>query len=217
MSTVNPTPAPAPAPTPAPAPAPNTSGGTQPVAGDRVVFPVIRNTQPTQQKPIPYSQDPYQEKYDTNLDKPKQTLFDSNPDPEIKRLIDAMGGPENFATHYRISPAELYRLYPEYADKRAAAPVAVQPQPQVVQQPMVIQPVAPMYPVARQPATQVTTTTKVITNSPQRVSMPGTLMNSSPSKLLQPSIVRMAPTTQGIPIQQPITTTTMTRTLAPGT
>lgn len=37
-----------------------------------------------------------------------------------------MGGPENFATHFRINPAELYELYPEFANKRASVPQANQ-------------------------------------------------------------------------------------------
>jgi len=56
------------------------------------------------------------------LAKQKQPLFDQHQDPQIKKLIKAMGGPENFATHYRINPAELYELYPEYANKRASVP-----------------------------------------------------------------------------------------------
>lgn len=51
------------------------------------------------------------------LAKDKQTLFDEHKDPEIKELINAMGGPENFCTHYRINPEEFYKLFPEMADK----------------------------------------------------------------------------------------------------
>lgn len=49
-------------------PAPNYAQPQSP--NERVVFPVIKNPQ-TQQKPIPYSQDPYQEPYDNMLAKQK--------------------------------------------------------------------------------------------------------------------------------------------------
>jgi hypothetical protein len=53
------------------------------------------------------------------LAKDKQTLFDQHKDPEIKKLIQAMGGPDNFCTHFRITPAEFYNVYPEMANKKS--------------------------------------------------------------------------------------------------
>jgi hypothetical protein len=44
-------------------------------------------------------------------------LFDEHKDPEILKLMDSMGGPENFCTHYRISPAEFAKLFPHLAHK----------------------------------------------------------------------------------------------------
>lgn len=89
---------------------------SNPPENQRVVFQVVKNPQ-SSNKPIPYTQDPYQEPFDKMLSKDKQTLFDEHKDPEILKLMESMGGPENFCTHYRISPAEFEKLFPHLAYK----------------------------------------------------------------------------------------------------
>jgi hypothetical protein len=83
----------------------------------KAVFPVIKNPV-AQNKPIPYTVDPYQAPFDSMLAKDKQTLFDQHSDPEIKKLMKSMGGPDNFINHFRITPAEFYNVYPEMANKK---------------------------------------------------------------------------------------------------
>lgn len=107
----------------------------------KAVFPVIKNPV-ANIKPIPYTQDPYQEPYDKMLAKDKQALYDQHKETDIQKLVQAMGGPDNYCNHFNITPAEFYSLYPDMRDKKNVSrqpqlaknqinsgPIYYQPQP----------------------------------------------------------------------------------------
>ena len=78
----------------------------------RAVFPVIKNPTLQGKEDIPTYINPTFEnsRYDQLLAMTKGTLLNYLNREEVPKLVEAMGGPENFVSHYGYSQTEYFDL-----------------------------------------------------------------------------------------------------------